>query len=376
METVAGQPSWRLATSRVELYVTRTGGHVGPATFDLGGRRVLPFSVNPWSEERIGPPIPSMLNVLRGDFFCLPFGGNETPWRGEKHPAHGDTAELDWTLDEQVSGGEEHTLRLSMQTRSRPGRVEKLVRLVEGQPVIYQRHTISGMSGPMPLGHHLMLKFPPPDGSGRITTSPFEYGQVFPTGFEKPVEGGYNSLRAGATFEALSLVPMLDGELADVSRYPAREGFEDLLQYYHPRTAQPAWTAVAFPEDGYAWFSLKDPRVLPGTVLWISNGGRHYAPWNGRHRRVMGIEDVVSYFHYGLAESAEENLATQRGVPTAIQLDPNKPTVVNYIMAVVAIPRTFERVASMEVRGDGVTLVSPDRGRVDVPVETAFLAGA
>ncbi len=65
-----------------------------------------------------------------------------------------------------------------------------------------------------------------------------------------------------------------------------------------------AWSAVTFPKEGNVYFALRDPRVLRHTLLWISNGGRHYPPWNGRHTDVMGIEDATSYFHYGLAESA------------------------------------------------------------------------
>ena len=50
-----------------------------------------------------------------------------------------------------------------------------------------------------------------------------------------------------------------------------------------------AWTAVAFPQQRQVWFALKDPRLLRATIFWISNGGRYYPPWNGRHRNVMGL---------------------------------------------------------------------------------------
>jgi hypothetical protein len=45
----------------------------------------------------------------------------------------------------------------------------------------------------------------------------------------------------------------------------------------HEATPEFAWTAVIFPEQRYVWFALKNPRLLR------SNGGRHYAPWHGRH---------------------------------------------------------------------------------------------
>ena len=68
-----------------------------------------------------------------------------------------------------------------------------------------------------------------------------------------------------------------------------------------------AWTAVAFSKQRFVWFALKNPRVLHSTILWFSNGGRHYGPWNGRHVTVMGLEEVTANFHYGLAESVQAN---------------------------------------------------------------------
>jgi len=72
-----GQPSWRLASSEVEAFVTEKGGHLGPVTFERAGRKIRPYSVAPWAEEKVDPSLPAMLQVLRGDLFCLPFGGND-----------------------------------------------------------------------------------------------------------------------------------------------------------------------------------------------------------------------------------------------------------------------------------------------------------
>ena len=87
----------------------------------------------------------------------------------------------------------------------------------------------------------------------------------------------------------------------------ARDGYEDIVLMASDPKLPFAWTALTVPEHNYVWFALKDPRVLPSTLFWISNGGRHYAPWNGRHRRAIGLEEVVSNFHSGLAESAKPN---------------------------------------------------------------------
>jgi hypothetical protein len=63
---------------------------------------------------------------------------------------------------------------------------------------------------------------------------------------------------------------------------------------------------------------LKNPAELPITMLWISNGGRDYAPWSGRHRGVLGIEDGRTAI--GHAASIGDNWLKREGVATAFEL--------------------------------------------------------
>jgi hypothetical protein len=141
----------------------------------------------------------------------------------------------------------------------------------------------------------------------------------------------------------------------------------------HEASPEFAWTAATFPAQRYVWFALKDPRVLRSTVLWHSNGGRHYAPWNGRHISVLGMEDVTAYFDRGLAESAEANSVNRQGIATSLTLSPKLPLTVNYIMAVTAIPRGWGRVTAITPAKNGVVLES-DKGKpVRVPLDFNFL---
>jgi hypothetical protein len=343
LNTKLGQPSWRISNQLVEAFVTQSGAHVGPIAFRVGGKTVQPYAVAPWAEERTADDLPPMLKVLRGDFFCLPFGGNATQFRGEVHPPHGETANNRWRCERLA----ENTLHLSLQTKVRPGRVDKYVSLVRGHTAVYQRHVISGMSGPMNPGHHAMLRFPEASGSGHISTSSFLLGEVVPRPLEDPAKGGYSCLRTGGRFRSLRKVPRSEGGSADLTTYPARRGYEDLVMLVSNPELPFAWTAVTFPKQGYVWFALKDPRVLRQTIFWISNGGRHYAPWSGRHVDVLGLEEVTSYFHYGLAESAAKNPLTARGYPTCHRLSRKALLVVNYIMAVAPIPEDFGCVSSI-----------------------------
>jgi hypothetical protein len=128
-----------------------------------------------------------------------------------------------------------------------------------------------------------------------------------------------------------------------------------------------------FPAERYVWFSLRDPKILASTILWLSNGGRHYAPWNSRHVNVMGIEDVTSFFHPGIAESVVENGLTRRGVKTSIELSKAKPLVVNHIMAVADLPQGFDQVAAIVPRDASVTLRSKNGTSFDVKLDASWL---
>jgi hypothetical protein len=372
---IHGQPSWRFASDKVEAFLTELGGELGPIAFNLKGKQIQPYSIAPWAEEKEAAELIPILQALRGDFFCMPFGGNATPWRGEKHPVHGDTANMIWHLESISEQAGRVCLHASIETQSRPGRVDKRVFLKTGQTAVYSQHTLTGLKGPMNLGHHPMLHFPDEPGCGVISTSPFLYGQVFPEAFERPENKGYSCLLPGAEFTSLAEVPMANGGKADLTRYPARRGYEDLITLASDPSLPFAWTAVTFPKPRYVWFSLKDPRILRETVFWISNGGRYYAPWSGRHTNVMGLEEVTTYYPYGLAESARPNPLSKKGFPTVLQLSAKQPLVVPYIMAMAAVPAGFGRVKDIVPTRDNqaVQLKSDSGSSVTVPLCLDFL---
>ena len=371
LQTISGQPSWQLENDTVHAAVSRLGGMLAPVRFRLPKREVQPFSISPWATERLGAGIPSVLKALRGDFLCMPFGGNEVPFQSEQHPPHGETASRAWSFVSTSEEANSKELLLRMETKIRPARVDKMIRLVSGHTAVYLRHTIEGMRGPMTFGHHATLAFPAGEGSARISSSPLTFGQVCPTPFEDPTKGGYPCLRQGARFDALERVPAADGSVADLSVYPAREGFEDLVMFAHAQDEDFAWTAAVVAAEGYVWFALKDPRVLTATACWMSNGGRHYAPWNGRHRGVLGLEDVTSCFHFGIEASAAAKLP----FVTSHDFD-GSAFVISYIMGVAPVPKTFGKVKLVERTKRGVVLTDEHGKSVRTAVDHEFLHSA
>lgn len=376
--TLHSQASFVVSTPQVEVAVTETGGHMAPVVFLRNSDKpVRPYYVSPWQDEPSTPMPAPVLVPLRGDFFCMPFGGNTAEYHGEKHPPHGEIVGSAWTHVSTRTTGDVTTLTMAIETKVRPGQVTKELSLVNGHNVIYSRHVIQGFAGPAPLGHHATLAMPEQEGRVRISTSPIRFGMTYPGLFSDPQAKEYQALLPGTKWTELSRVPMAWKGLTDVdlSRQPSRPGYADLIQLFQQPASsagEPAWVAATFSDDGYVWFSMKDPAVLNSTVFWMENRGRHGHPWNGRNN-CLGLEDVTAYFADGLSVSAADNLLTNEGMATSIALRADKPTMVNYIQGVVRVPAEFDVVRTMEFGHGQVTLISAAGARVTTLVRHEFL---
>lgn len=377
LENHLGQPSWRLRNRQVDLRLTRTAGMLGPLTFRLpDGRKVSPFAVAPWATETVPPGTPNILTALRGDFFCAPFGGNGTAVGGESHPPHGESANADWTLGGLIAAGDAQTLHTHLATRIRRGRIDKRLTVRDGQAAVYCEHLLTGMSGRMAIGTHPCFRFPDGEGSARVSVGGWRWGQVLPVPLELPAGRGYSALRPGARFRRLDRVPLAAGGFADLTRYPARRGFEDLVMLMGSGKGAFGWSAVTYPEERYCVLQIKDPQVLTHTVLWHSNGGRHYPPWNGRHVDVLGVEEVTSYFHFGQAESVRPNPVNRAGLPTTVKLDRRRPLRIAHLFAAVALPRGFDCVADVRAVRGGVEVLATNGRSARAPLDLDFVRSA
>ena len=377
---VHGQPSFVLENASVQVAITKVGGHLVAAFDRASPAPIQPYHVSPWQEEgspnqpKIEPPI---LSVLRGDFFCMPFGGNNEAVDGQQHPPHGETANGAWEFVSELGGDGVTSLTLSLETKVRPGKVSKQLTLVDGHPVIYGTHVIEGFAGKTPLAHHATLAMPETEKMIRVSTSPFRFGLTKPSLFSDPAKREYQALAIGARFSDLHHVPQIfkDSPDADCTSFPARRGFADLLCVVNEpsaKTGGPAWTAAVDNEKNFCWFALKDPAVLPITVFWIENHGRHAAPWSGRNN-CLGLEDVCGMFADGLAPSLRENELSKEGVPTSIELKSDQPTSIRYIQGAVRVPEEFDIVKSIEFSPGKAKLISAAGPAVEVTVRHEYL---
>ncbi len=109
--------------------------------------------------------------------------------------------------------------------------------------------------------------------------------------------------------------------------------------------------------------------ALPVTMLWYSNGGRSYAPWNGRHVGVLGIEDGVSAV--GHRQSLGDNAVAREGVPTALVLDPGGSVAVRQVIgwaAMTGVP------LAVRTRSGALLVEREGAAPVVLPFDDGFLA--
>jgi hypothetical protein len=318
--------------------------------FQLGAREVSPYSLSPWKPDEVDSELPALLKVLRGDFFCLPFGPQDDG------PPHGTSASNEWSAVEAAND----RLVLGMDCADSGAKLEKEISLRSGETAIYYEFRISGLDGDWSYGNHPILDFSSvSNGEGFLSVSPFRWASVYPGVFSDPEKKEYQALKAGAQFSDLCEVPLANGGVADVGRYPTRRGFEDLVMMVNEPTteAQPfAWSAAVL--DGYVWFSLKDQADFPATLFWLSNGGRHDGPWNGHHLGRVGIEEVCSQFCDSVSDSRVSGLKAG-GIPTTRAFDAAETTRLRVIQAVTEVPAGFGRVVSICPDGlSGVVITS------------------
>lgn len=366
-----GQTGWKLENKNLSIFVTETGGHLAPACFYKDSSApVQPYFISPWHEEN-SEISAGVLKVLRGDFFCAPFGGNAAEYGGVKYPPHGESASNVWTCLEVNAA----TLKLKQDSTVQKGAsITKTLSIKENHNVIYISHELSGFSGKMPLGHHPILTMPDKDGGMILSSSSFEFGMTHPEAFSSPKDSAYQILAYGEKFSDLHKVPLLlkNQESRDYTVYPSPYGYTDLIALLKKKSDNPAWMTAVYPESGYLWFALKDASVLPATMLWISNSGRFKFPWNGR-TRCIGIEDVCSYFAYGIKDSTENNSFNEAGFKTAIELDSSKTTEIRHIQGVMKIPAGFGEVISASFNDGELAFTDKNGLKAAAAVDWTFI---
>jgi hypothetical protein len=337
------------------------------------GRTVSPLHRAPWADEPgpiEGTAEAPHLARLSGDFLCAPFAAADV----EPAPAHGWPANAPWrAIGARADGQGGFTASFVLVRPVMGARVSKHLTVRDGHPFLYQRHVFEGGAGAIPVAHHVMIALP---SGGRLAMSRKGVAETPATPLETDPARGRSALAYPARTTDLTRMPKADGTTADLSRYPIDSDHEDFLVLAEAAGSGFGWSAISRSGENDLVLVLKDPRVLPMTMLWYSNGGRAYAPWNGRHRGVLGVEDGRTASLSGHAASIAPNPWTERGIPTALTLSPTGSVEIRQVIGAVPTDGDFGLVRSVAVEDGHLQVTAEDGRTLDLPYDSAFLAGA
>ena len=355
----------RLAADGVTAFLDPQGGILEQVEIAYGGRTITPLHSAPWrgGTETFSSKVAPIEATLAGDFFCAPFGSSEGL------PIHGWPANGHWQragLDESPNRLE---VRYELDQRVQGARLAKIITLLPGHPMVYQRHVFKGGNGALPVAHHAMIHVP---GGAELSFSTKAFGLTPNDAVEPDPRRGRSLLAYPQRFETLSDILLADGHRANASRYPFASGHEDITVQVEAPNKDFAWSAAVAPKDGFVFFGLKNPQELPETILWMSNGGRNYEPWLGRHTAVLGIEEAATGMHSSGAFSGTE--PSPLGYPVGVMLEEGKQATIRYIFGAIPCPSGWTKVSSVHAEAGQLQLTDISGGSISLPFDDGFLA--
>lgn len=367
---MAGEDFHRIEAEGVAVVLDLRAGHVRGMAIAAEGRVIEPLHTAPWVDDPTitrDEGLPANLRFLSGDFFCAPFAASDL----DEAPPHGWPANTRWRLIETLAHAEGGTIaRYELERRVLGARLVKEFTLRDGHPFLYERHIFHGGHGALPVATHGMTRFTP---GGRLAFSPKRYGMTP----DSPLEGdpalGRSALAYPARFTDLARVPLAAGGTADLTHYPFADRNEDFVMLVEDEGSTFGWALATRPAERDIYVSLKHPADFPVTMLWFSNGGRDYSPWNGRHIGVQGIEEGRSHAIAGHKGSIAPNPLDAEGVPTALLLDPNGAVEIRNVIGGLPLPAGWTR-AAHAIAGKGSLTVTDEGGaHFAVPYDETFL---
>lgn len=334
---MAPPPGRSLAWSHGTVTLETLGAMLGPTLFVLpDGRQIAPFHIAPWFEGDEAADQPGILQRLRGEWPCVPFGAAGLRPAGDGWPAsdparepdpfpHGHGANHHWRwLD---AGPDELALAIDYPPAHPIAGLRRWLRPVEGRPAIDFGLAIEPRRDcRLPIGLHPVFRLPATPGAARLDVSARAArsfpGQVDPSSIFAPgrIAADWHAvaLAGGATLDPASLpLAHRTEDLLQLSQAGGHAGLRNLAEGYRVRLD---WNADHFPD----------------LLLWFSNRGRRHPPWNGRHLAI-GVEPVCSAFDLGTGISASPNPINAGGTPTTHEFKAGETLETRYRVTVEAL---------------------------------------
>jgi len=354
----------------VSVSIDLSVGHIAELRIREGDRTLSPLHRAPWVDDpsaEFSDGTPPNVQRLSGDFLCAPFGRNDI----ETAPSHGWPANSAWDHIETIAGEDRLTAVFRLQKTVMGAVVEKRITLIAGHPFIYQEHSFTDGAGAVSAAHHVMVHM---EDGGDLAVSPKQSARTPPEALEADPSRGRSILAYPAKTADLTAFPLANGALADLTRYPVAQNHEDFLTLVETPGSPLGWSVVSRKAEHDRIIVLKRPDVLPVTMLWMSNGGRDYAPWSGRHTGVLGIEDGRASAS-GHADSVRENELNRSGIPTAFDLASERRIVMRQIVGACAAGQGEDRLGDVSMQDGSLVLHFRNGGARKLACDPEYLSG-
>lgn len=363
----------RFDLAPVSISLDASVGHIAALHIADEHRQLSPLHRASWVDDAdavFEATTPPNVKHLSGDFFCAPFGRNDVV----DAPSHGWPANSAWDHVETTRSDDHLTAVFILAHKVMGATVEKRITLCAGHPFIYQEHRFEGGQGAVSAAHHVMVHM---QQGGRLAFSPKASAFTLPESLEPDPARGRSILAYPAQSEDPGAFPLAGGGTADLTQFPPGENHEDFLTLVEKREksrngAALGWSVVSRTAEQDRVLILKNSETLPVTMLWMSNGGRDYAPWSGRHTGVLGIEDGRAS-GLGHADSIRPNTMNRAGIATAFDLGNAKIVRIRQVIGACAIASDEGEIADLFARPGQLTLHFEGGASRALPFDSEFL---
>lgn len=328
---------------RGEASLQSLGGMLAPVRFELpDGRSVSPLHIAPWEDEDMSDQ-PGVLRRLRGDWPCVPFGAASEQalpglWATEE-PESGFAHSVDDPHPHGFGANHHWVVRAADKTR-----LSGTIRYPDDHPIASLERDVEGVAGRseiacsltvtprrncgLPIGLHPVFRLPDKAGEAILDVGPHRTVWSHPLDEEDPL----SLVEPNRHFENLDNLWSRQDRLLSLTRLPVSEPSETLLLL----TGVCGRVQLTNTAERYRVTLQWDPKIFPSLMLWISNRGRAYRPWNRRHLAI-GIEPVRAAFDLGVEVSARSNPLRRAGIETSYPFRAGIPLTTGYRISVEGI---------------------------------------
>ncbi|MCL2893414.1 hypothetical protein [Brenneria tiliae] len=281
------------------------------------GQTLSVFHRAPWLDDA-DTQTPPLMAQLGGEWVCVPFGHGQDDGLFFSDCPHGLPANRRWTWIERQahSAGLAFIFPEDYPLHS----LERRIILDNNGEALFSLRILARERCALPVGLHPVFPFGGDAGPLRLKVPEGVRGMTYPCA----PEGGVSRFVPLSEIDSLTAVPLTNGDALDVTQLPLPFATEEIVQLLAPV----AQIGLYWPRRRLHVTLDWDNKILPDCLLWISNGGRQYAPWNGQNF-CLGVEPIHSAWDLGPG-ALRDNPLRQRGFSTALKLSADEPITLHY----------------------------------------------